>query len=295
MPNHLKAHAQVHLSVVLWGFTAVLGRLITLPAFDLVFWRMLAVAVMLVPLPAFWRRARKLSLRTLATYAGIGVLLAIHWMAFYSAVKSANASVAVSCIALSPALLSMMEPWLSRRSFSRTELFMGLLTVPGVMLVVGAVPADMHNGLLMGASAALLLSLLNLLNKRYVHDAEPWVVTAIELGAGALFLGLLAPWAGGSGHGLTIPAGNDIALLLVLAGGCTLAPFILSLMAMRQLSAFSAQLAVNLEPVYAIVLAILLLDEQRELAPGFYLGTALIVGVVLLNPFWHRLKSLLAA
>jgi drug/metabolite transporter (DMT)-like permease len=288
MRAHTRAHWQIHVCVLLWGFTAILGKLISLPALALVWWRMLLVVVVLLALPWVWRGLRVMPARLILAYAGIGVLVALHWLTFYGAIKLANASVAATCIAIAPVFLALIEPLLARRGFDWRELGIGVAVVPGVACVVGAVPSGMRLGIAVGIVSALLVALFGALNKRLVEHAAPLSVTCVELGAGVVFLGLVAlAWPGGTST-FVPPAGTDALLLVVLALACTLLPFALSLVALRHLSAFSAQLAVNLEPVYAVVLAIVLLDEQRELGAAFYLGVAIIVGAVFVHPLLTR-------
>lgn len=136
-PDTRKALWQIHFCVLLWGVTAILGKLITLPALPLVWWRMLLVTAMLALLPRVWRGLRTLPLRVVAGYAGIGALVALHWLTFYGAVKLANASVAATCIALAPVFTSIIEPWVAKRPFQLPELAFGLAVLPGVALVVG--------------------------------------------------------------------------------------------------------------------------------------------------------------
>ena len=284
-----KAQWQIHLCVMLWGFTAILGKLITLSALMLVFWRMLLVTVALLLVPRVWRGLRSLPARLFAAYAGIGVLVALHWLTFYGAIKLANASVAVSCIALAPVFLALIEPLVSGRRFEPRELLLGVAVVPGVALVVGGVPPGMHWGIAVGVGSAFLVALFGSLNKRLVERADPLIVTCVELGTGTVFLGVVAMplfWLGvlGPGPVQVLPDARDAGLLLLLAMACTLLPFALSLVALRQLSAFQSQLAVNLEPVYAIALAVVLLNEQHELTASFYLGVAIILLAVFAHP-----------
>ncbi|MGY1459621.1 MULTISPECIES: EamA family transporter [unclassified Luteimonas] len=288
-----RAQLQIHLCVVLWGFTAILGKLITLQALPLVWWRMLLVVAALALLPRVWRGLRALPRRLLLSYAGIGVLVALHWLTFYGAVKLANASVAATCMALATVFVAMIEPRLAKRRFSRAELALGISVLPGVALVVGGIPDGMRIGVAVGAVSALFVALFGSLNKRLVDHADPLVVTAVELGAGTLALTLLAPlmpfvFPALAGPLFTLPGAADASYLLLLAFACTLFPFALSLVALRHMSAFSAQLAVNLEPVYAIVLAIVLLSEQQELSLPFYLGVAIILAAVLVHPVLAR-------
>lgn len=288
MTPHAKAQWQIHFCVVLWGFTAILGRAITLPAISLVWWRMLMVTAALLLAPRVWRGLRTLSPKLFAIYAGIGVVVALHWLTFYGAIKLANASVAATCIALAPVFLALVEPWIARRSFDLRELLLGVAVVPGVALVVGGVPGSMRIGIAVGVVSALFVACFGALNKRMVEHADPLTVTCVELGSGALFLTLITPWLPHAGPLFPLPDAHDAILLLTLALACTLLPFALSLVALRHLSAFNAQLAVNLEPVYAIVLAVLLLGEQRQLDGWFYLGVVVILCAVFAHPLVTR-------
>src|SRR3546814_44107 len=286
-----KAQWQIHLCVVLWGFTAILGKLITLPALPLVWWRMLLVTVALALLPRVWRALRAMPPRLLLAYAGIGGLVALHWLTFYGAIKLSNASVGATCIALGTPMTALLEPWLAGRRFSWRDVLLGIPLLPGLALVVGGVPDDMHLGIAVGALSALLVAIFGSLNKRFVERGEPLAITALELGAGTLLLTLLAPampllFPAFDGSLFTLPDAHDMGFLLVLSLACTLFPFALSLVALRHMSAFAAQLAVNLEPVYAIVLAIVLLGEQHELSAKFYAGVAIILGAVLAYPLF---------
>ena len=281
-----RALLQIHFCVVLWGFTAILGRLITLAALPLVWWRMLLVSGALLLVRSFWRGLRPMSGKLVWIYAGIGVIVALHWLTFYGSVKLANASVAATCMALAPVFISFVEPVLTRRRFDATEVAFGLAVIPGVAMVVGGTPSGMRLGLAVGALSALFVAFFASLNKRFIGDSHALTVTGIEMGAGALFLTLAGALVAPGADMFALPTPRDATLLIVLAVGCTLLPFALSLVALRQLSAFSASLAVNLEPIYAILLAIVLLGEQRELAPTFYVGVAIILAVVFTHPLW---------
>ncbi len=288
MPPARKALLQIHLCVVIWGFTAILGKLITLPAFALVWWRMFLVVAALVFIPAFWRGLRRMSLRTIGIFAGIGVVVALHWVSFYGAIKLANASVAATCMGVAPIIMSVVEPWITRKRFDPRELLIGVAAIPGVMLVVGGTPQGMRLGIAAGVLSAFLVAVFGSLNKRYVELGEPMAVTGLELAAGTAFLTLLAVMFGGDATSLPLPDARDAVLLVILSLACTLFPFALSLVALRNLSAFSAQLAVSLEPVYAVFLAMLLLGEQRELGLQFYAGLAVILGSVFAHAVLKR-------
>jgi drug/metabolite transporter (DMT)-like permease len=285
-----KALLQIHFCVLLWGFTAILGKLISLPALELVWWRMLIVVVVLLAWAPLWRELRAAGPRTLAVFAGIGVVVALHWLTFYGAIKLSNASVAASCMAVGPLFLAVIEPWIVRRPFDPRELVVGLVALPGVALVVSGTPAGMQLGLAVGILSALLVAIFSALNKRHVERASPLLVTGVELAAGTAFLTAVALAWQGQAPWTVLPGTRDVWLLAALSLGCTLLPFALALRALRHTSAFTAQLVVSLEPVYAILLAIVLFGEQRELNPGFYLGVTLILAAVFTHT-WLKLRA----
>jgi len=286
MGSSTRALLQIHFCVLLWGFTAILGKSISLPALPLVWWRMTLVTIALFLLPRFWKSLAALPPRMIAVYAGIGVIVALHWLTFYASIKLANASVGATCMALAPVFVSLIEPLFTRHRFDPRELVFGMAVIPGIVLVVGGIPEQMRTGLGIGIVSALLMAVFGTLNKRYIEHGNALSITGLEMAAGAIFLGALAPVMPEAVF--VRPNAHDAILLLALAMGCTLLPFALSLVALRRLSAFTTALAVNMEPVYAIILAILLLGEQRELHPGFYLGVAIVCGVVFAHPLFQR-------
>jgi drug/metabolite transporter (DMT)-like permease len=175
-------------------------------------------------------------------------------------------------MALTPVFVALVEPALMKRRFDIREVFFGIAAIPGMALVVGGTPGGMRIGIAVGILSAFLAAIFSVLNKRFIDKAGALAVTGVEIASGVICLSFISP--------LVLPEPRDASLLVVLAIGCTLIPFALSLVALRHLSAFSAALAVNMEPVYAIVLAIVLLGEQRELTPAFYVGVAIIMAVV---------------
>src|SRR6185295_6114173 len=167
-----KAQAQIHFCVLLWGFTAIFGRLISLPALPLVFWRMAIVALVLACVPRVWRACRAMPSRTLAAFAGVGALLALHWLTFYLSIKWANASVGATCMALAPVFLSFVEPVLTARRFDPRDLVLGVAAVAGVATMLGGIPLGMHRGVAMGVLSTALVAVFGALNKRLIHHAD---------------------------------------------------------------------------------------------------------------------------
>ncbi len=278
MPPERRALLQIHVCVLLWGFTAILGKLISLPAAHLVWWRMLIVVTALALMTRVWRGVRAIPARDIAIYIGIGLLVALHWLTFYASIKLANASIAATCMAIAPVVMALIEPRLTGSRFEAANLALALLAVPGVVLVIGGIPNTMQFGFWVGLLSAALAAAFNALNKRHLGTRDAAAVTAIELAAGFALIAIAAPVFTASAF--MLPGLRDFLLLLTLAIACTLMPFVLSLMAMRHLSAFTAQLAVCLEPVYAVAIAALFLGEAADLDWRFYLGGVIVLAAV---------------
>jgi drug/metabolite transporter (DMT)-like permease len=276
-----RALLQIHLCVMLWAFTAILGRLITLPATQLVAWRLILVVAGMALLPRVWRAVRSIEPRQVLVFLGIGAVVALHWLAFYGAIKASNASVATICLAIAPVTIALLDPWLHGGRLRRWDVALGVGVVPGIVLIVGGIPAGMQQGVWLGVAAALLVALYMMLNKRWIGDQDPLGVTALEFAGGLLLTLAVLPWLEPMAPAGFLPSGRDLLLLVVLAVFCTIVPFALSLIALREVSAFTAQLAVNLEPIYAMAIAAWWLGEATELGLRFYLGAALVVIAVL--------------
>ncbi len=269
-----RAYLELHLAVFLWGFTAILGDLIQLSALTLVWWRVLLTSLSLIFFVKVGHIVREVGLRRFLLLAGVGVIVALHWVTFYGAIKLANASIALICMATTSLFSSLLEPLIVGRRFVWYELLLGLFILPGIWLIVDGVDAGMNAGIGVGLLSAALVSIFTSLNKKYIGSSNPARITFIELGAATLFL---APFLYSLGGEHFWPAPLDWAYLLVLALLCTTLTFFLSLRALSMLSAFASNLTVNLEPVYGIFLAYFLLDDAQELSPNFYWGTLLIL------------------
>ncbi len=278
----------IHLCVLLWGFTAILGKLITLSAIPLVFWRVLIVSVCLFAWWPVWRQLAGMTRRDLGIAVINGMVITVHWLFFYGAIKAANASVAATCLALAPVFLSIIEPLWRKQSFVPRDLLSAVIALPGVALVVGGISAGMLTGLFYGVMAAILAAVFSLISKGLAMRVPALCLTTVQMTTGTVMLGVLIPFWSFFGDGFSLPLQADLFWLVILAIACTLVPFTLTNVALQKISAFSVQLAVNLEPVYTILLAAVILGEGAELGWTFYAGVALILGAVLWHARLHR-------
>lgn len=290
MDEKLRAYLQLHFCVFLWGFTAILGKLIVLQALPLVWWRvLLCCATLLLLIP--WVQLRAVSRGVFWRLLGIGVLVGIHWLCFYGAIKLSNASVAVTTMATTSFFSALMEPLLLRQKIKWYELGLGILILPGMVLVVGNIDWGMRVGFGVGILGALLAAIFTSLNKKIVDDGPPppLVMSFVELFGALVLTSAALPFVLWYSPQLVMqPLPWDWAWLLILVWACTLLPYYLTLLAMRHISAFATNLTINLEPVYGVVLAGLIFREDKELNPGFYLGVLIIIAAVFAHPFLKK-------
>ncbi|MBL7793604.1 MAG: DMT family transporter [Saprospiraceae bacterium] len=288
-----KSYIELHIAVLLFGFTAILGKLIELPAVTLVWWRVLITSVSLLLLIGAGKVFQGISLRERLQYAGVGVVVGVHWLTFYGAIKLSNASITLICMATTSFFTALLEPALLRQRIKGYELALGLLIIPGMALIVNSAGESKVLGIIVALVSALLAALFATLNKKLLGDKDARRVTFIELSSAWLFISLVLPAVLlTSGEPLAWwPSPLDWFYLLVLALLCTTLAYVLALRSLRHLSAFSANLAVSMEPVYGIALAWLLLQEHKELAPNFYWGVAIITLVVFSYPLVRRMQT----
>jgi len=284
-----RAYLELHMAVILFGFTAILGSLIQLPAFLLVWWRVLLTSISLLFLINFRQIFRELPRRTIFQFMGIGLLVALHWLTFFGAIKYANASIALVCFATTCAFTAFLEPAIMRQKVKKYEIVLGLMVIPGMVLIVDNTELSMKAGIWMGLLSAFLASLFGTLNKKLIHNTNSLNITFLELGSAWLFLSLILPFYLFYEKGAVLwPALSDWIYLLILALLCTTLGYVLAVRALRYISAFATNLTVNLEPVYGILLAWLILNENNDLSPGFYAGVVLNLAVVFSSPLLKK-------
>jgi drug/metabolite transporter (DMT)-like permease len=285
----LKPLIQLHLLVVLLATTAILGRLISLPAAGLVVWRTaLAAAGALVWLTLIRRQHPWPGARPAAAMLGIGAIVGLHWICFFGAVKLANVSIALVGLATISLFTAFTEPLLERRRVRPFEVLLGLLVMIGIAMIAGFEPGHLE-GLGAALASALLAAIFPVLNRRLVtKGGDPLMMVAWEMaGACAISLLLLQPLGGGSSH--LAWQGLDWLWLLLLAWVCTVFAHGYHIHLLRHLSAYTANLAINFEPLYGALAAALIFGEHHQLHPLFYAGMLTIVAANLLHPLGRRM------
>lgn len=281
-----KAYVYLHIAVLLFGFTGILGRLIELPSASMVWYRMAITLLSLLFFPKIFRKIKTIPRKDVLRILGIGVLVAIHWVTFFGAIKLSNVSITLSCMASAAFFTSLVEPLILRRPYRAYESMLGGLVILGFIFIFSFTDRDMNLGIAVAILSALLAAVFGTLNKGMVARYDVFAITAIEFIAGVVILTIgLGIYLQFEPDLMIIPTPMDWLWLLVLALACTTLAFTLTMFSLKDISAFSAALAINLEPVYAIIMAYFFFREDKELNSGFYLGALIIVGAVFINPF----------
>lgn len=282
----------LHLAILVAGFTGILGRLITLPEGPLVLYRMFLTTTMLVGYLWLARKLPRISLREIGKISGVGALVAIHWIFFYGSIKYANVSIAVVCFAMIGFFTAILEPLFGRTKISPRELIFSLITVGGIALIFHF-DTRYRVGIILGVLCAFFGALFTITMKRVSKKHDGGTMLLFQMGGGFLFLALLAPvYLRLFPQAALVPSASDVLYLLVLSSICTIGLFLLEIQALRTISAFTANLSFNLEPVYSIVLAMIIFGEAQELNASFFAGLGLIcVSVVLQSLYALRQRG----
>ncbi len=287
-----KAYVMIHVAVMLFGFTAILGRLIDLPGATIVWYRMFLTGISLCFFPSIFNHIRKISRDQLIRIAGIGILVTLHWVAFYEAIKYSNASITLSCLASTSFFTAIIEPLFFRTKIKAPELILGSMVIVGFVFIFGFTGENYYVGMIIAIISAILAAIFSVLNKTIVSKHNIYAITLIQFMSGVLFLSIMSPlYLKLFPQTQVIPSSTDWFYLLVLALLCTTLAYTLAMKALIYLSAFTTNLAINLEPVYGIFMAYFILHEDEDLNMGFYAGAGIILCAVLLHAWMNNRKK----
>lgn len=281
-----KAFIQLHIAVFLAGFTAILGKLIQLNEGMLVWYRMLITVIVLGAWMYYKKQLQVVPKKDLLRIAGVGFVIALHWLLFYGSIKYANVSVALVCFSATGFFTALLEPFILRTKMIWIELVLGLLAIAGIYIIFDFHP-QFKIGIIFGILAAVGSALFPVFNKQLLTRFQPLTLTLYELAGGVCFLSILLPfyhqWFPAAYYW---PVMSDWLWLLILSVLCTVVMFNLQLFALQKISAFTSNLTFNLEPLYGIVMAFIFFNESSMLRNEFFIGLGLIVLAVVLQMFW---------
>jgi drug/metabolite transporter (DMT)-like permease len=281
----LGSYLHFHLIVFIWGFTAVLGALISIDSVPLVFFRMGLASIFIYAYIKIKGIDLSVSTKTFWGFAIAGIIIALHWLTFFGAIKVANVSVTLACMSTGAFFTALLEPLFYKRKFIWYELLFGLIVVAALYMIFEVQP-EYQLGIGLALISAFLSAIFTLINGRFVHKHNPTKISFYELLIGTVFiLGYLAFAKADSFFSKEFfsLSTTDWIYIGILASICTAYAFIASVKVMQHLSPYTIMLTINLEPVYGILLAFLVLGDSEKMQPTFYYGALIILAVVLAN------------
>lgn len=278
-----QAFIKLHLSILIAGFTGIFGKLITLNEGLLVWYRMLITSILLFIILWFSKKLQRISFREALRIGGVGLLLGLHWVFFYASIKASNVSIGVVCFSMTCFFTAIFEPIINKRRISVKELLFSIVALCGIALIFHF---DMRyrTGIILGIISSAMAALFVITNKRVGANHTWSTMLLYEMIGGFLCLSCLLPiYLYMFPTDYLIPGRLDIMYLLLFSLFCTIGLYMLQIQALKHISAFTVNLSYNLEPIYSIILAMIIFGEAKELDWSFYLGLLLIILSVVLQ------------
>lgn len=280
--DNLKSYLHLHVIVFIWGFTAILGKLISLEALDLVWYRMLFASVIMTFVVLLSKEKVKVPFNVLIGFIVSGIIIAAHWLTFYQAIKVSNVSITLACLSTGAFFASILEPIFYKRKVIWYELLFGIIVVVGLGIIFN-VETKYTTGIYLAVTSAFLSALFSVINGKYAKEYNPYIISLYELSSGVFFISIYLFFAGSFTPAFFAISVNDLIWLFLLSSICTAYAFSASVKVMKFLSPFTVMLTINLEPIYGIILALLIFDDTEEMTPLFYVGALIILATVIAN------------
>ncbi|MBE7630302.1 DMT family transporter [Tenacibaculum piscium] len=280
--NKLKNYLHLHLIVFIWGFTAILGALISIDSVPLVWYRMCLAVVFIVIYFLFRKISFKVDKKGLLKFAVSGVIIAVHWVTFFEAIKISNVSVALVTMSTGAFFAALIEPLFFKRKIAFTEIILGLLIIGGLYLIFNF-ESQYTLGIIYALISSFLSALFAVLNGLFIKKYDANIISFYQLLFGALGITLYLIFAQKFTVQFFQITTNDWGYLILLSSICTAYAFIASVKVMKYITPYTVMLTINLEPVYAIILALFIFGEKEQMSPEFYYGAFIILIIVLLN------------
>ena len=277
--------------VLILGFTGIFGKLISLNTIELVWYRMLIALITLLTFLVFKKELTKIKKKDFFGLLFVGSLVAVHWFFFFESIKVSNVSVAVVCLSTASFFSAMIEPLFLKRKPKLYEYVLGIVVFVTLFLMLEA-EIKYTMGYIYGIIASFLGTLFTLYNAKYINRLEASKITMVEMLAGVIIFSILMlinKDIGISNLKINI---NDFVFLFLLGTICTAAVFVWMVEIMKYISPYSLIMAINLEPIYSIVLALIIFSESEHMNLSFYIGASVIILVVFLESYLkNKIKS----
>ena len=280
--DNLKSYLHLHLVVFIWGFTAILGALISLEALDLVWFRM-TFAVLFIVMYVWIKKIKlQVSKKIFIKLMVLGLIIALHWLTFFKAIKVSNVSVTLACLSTGALFTSILEPFFYKKRVVLYEVFFGLLVVGGLYIIF-QVEGNYLEGIVLALTSAFLSALFSVMNGKLAQEFDSTLISFYELLGGVFFLSIFLLFTGSFTGDFFNLSSSDLFYLLILSSICTAYAFIASVKVMKHISPYTVMLTINLEPIYGIILAVFIFKEKEQMSPAFYFGALIILATVVAN------------
>jgi drug/metabolite transporter (DMT)-like permease len=288
-----KYHILLHFIILLYGFTGILGKLIHQDFITIVWYRLLFALIGLGMVLLYLKKSIKVSsTKQLFSLFGIGIIVALHWITFYKSIQLSTASLGILCLSTTTLHVSWLEPLIMKRKFSWIEFSLGLFVIAGIYFVSSDFKATDYEAVAYGLVSAFLAALFSSLNGLVVQKVPSTTMTFYEILMSLVFVTFILIVQGDFNASLFNLSTSDFLWLLFLGVGCTSFAFLVTIDLIKRLGNFTVSLSINMEPVYTILLAIFILHENKLLGSQFYIGSIMIVLVVIANPIIKKFTKI---
>lgn len=292
LSDKFKNHLHLHFLVFIAGFTAILGKLITIEAVSLVWYRMLIASVLMIIYVKIAKIDLKVSKKSLVKLSVAGVVIALHWITFFGSIDASNISITLAMFSTGAFFASFIEPIIYKRKIIWYEILFGVVVIVGVYIITQSEMKHIK-GILLGISSAFFSSLFAVMNGKFLEEHSATKISFYEFISGVIFISIFIQIFG---EGFSLEyfklSGSDFGYLFILASICTTYAFIASVYVMKHISPYTVVLTYNLEPVYGVLLALIYFPETERMSPAFYYGAAIILATVILNGILKNVKTL---
>jgi drug/metabolite transporter (DMT)-like permease len=272
----------LHFTVFIWGFTGILGQLITISAVSLVWYRVLIAALSLFLYFKFNKTAFKVDRNTFFKFVFTGALVGGHWILFFAAIKLSTVAITLVCLSSITLFTAIFEPLITKKKISKMEILAGVMIIIGIILIF-KFETNYTKGIIAGLTSAVFASLFAIINSRLVQKTEAPVIAFYELSGAFVWTTIYLLFTNGFNQSMLLK-GSDIGYLLILGTICTSLAYVAGVSVMRELSAFRVALITNLEPVYGIIMSFLFFGDMKKMTGGFWIGALIILSTIFLFP-----------
>lgn len=291
MPSvRTKSYLHLHLIVFIWGFTGALGELISVGSMAKVWYRM-SIALVLVGIYIWYRKIPlKISGNLLLIFLSSGLIIALHWFAFFEAIEVSNVSVTLATLSTGAFFTSILEPIFYKRKIIGYEVLFGLFVILGLYIIY-EVNGNFLYGIILALIAAFLSASFSIINGKFAGRYSSSYISFYQILGGVLFITGYLFFTDEMNPEFFALSTNDFIYLMILGSVCTAYTFVASIDVMKYLSPYTVMLTINLEPVYGIILAIILFPETEKMSAGFYIGAGIIILTILANGYFKLKKK----